>query len=55
MLVDVKDITLERQAQSHVLGRLGMFSTLLLLGRLPSAGPAPLPEGGCQDLLGLGA
>lgn len=51
----VKDITLERQAEGHVLCRLGPLGHLLLLGCFPSASSAPLLEGGRQDPLGLGA
>lgn len=54
-LMGVKNVTLERQAEGHMLCGLGPLCPLLLLGCLPSSGPAPLLEGGHQDLLGLGA
>lgn len=38
-----------------MLRRLGPFGPLFRLGCFPSASPAPLLEGGRQDLLGLGA
>lgn len=55
LFVGVEDITLERQAECHMLCRLLPLRTLLLLGHLPFAGPTPLLECGCQDLLRLRA
>ena len=53
--MSVKDVTLKRQVECYMLRGFWPLHNLLLLGYLPSTGPASLFEGRCQDLLGLRA
>lgn len=54
-LMGIEDVTLEGQAECHMVCRLGLLHSLLPLGHLPLASSAPLLEAWHQDLLGLGA